>query len=202
MILTLDGERRALPDRTDSLAALLDASRSVLPDDHIIVSVRVNGEELVNDALATQLTTAVAADAQIDLESAPRGSVVAEALRGLLDRLAALEDYAPEFATKLRTRAASVCSGELNPFLECWQDVTRTLSDGGALLQRDLTALSGESLAEALAALSATLRDLRSAVDARDVVFIADILEYEQPAQLAQWRSALARIADQVERPD
>lgn len=201
MILTMDGERRALPDRTDSLAALLDASRDVLPADHIIVSVRVNGEELVNETLAAQLGAGVAPDAQVDLESAPRGVVVAEALRGLLDRLAALEDYAPELATRLRTRSATVFSGELNPFLECWQDVTRTLSDGGALLERDLTTLPAGNLSEALATLSTTLRDLRSALDARDVVFIADILEYEQPAQLAHWRAALASIADHIEQP-
>jgi len=68
------------------------------------------------------------------------------------------------------------------------------------LLERDLTVAecAGRPLREHLAELADRLRELRGACEARDVVWLGDLLTYEMPELCQRWQALLGELAGQL----
>lgn len=202
MIVTLDGQKLDQHGAfRGTLESLVERIRAELPGDQVLVAVSLGGRELVGDELNERLAGDLAADAQIDLESASPREIASAALRESADRLDLAADALSEVAADFQAGKGASATGGLSSLLAVWNTCQQTLGQAGALLNRDLTLeiYEGKSLNEQLGAVVETLRSLRDAVEARDNVLIADLIEYEMPDLCRRWHRILTTTADQIE---
>lgn len=203
MIVTLDGRKlEQLTTFRGTLEALVARARAELTDEQIIVAVTINGRELVGEELNRQLSSEVSNDVQVDLECAAPREIAAAALRESADRLELAAEAMSEVATDFQAGRFTAATGGLTSLLAVWNTCQQTLGQAGTLLHRDLTheLHDGETLIALLGKVAETLRSLRDAVEARDSVLIADLLEYEMPGLCQRWNRILQHLADEVER--
>jgi hypothetical protein len=145
----------------------------------------------------------VAGDAQVDLESAERAAVVSDALRGLAAEFGDAAERLAPIADRLSGGDVTGGVKEVGEFVQLWQTCYRTLAQCCELAGEDLTAREhdGQSLRAHLQGLVAKLNELRDALDARDMVLLADLLRYELPALCRTWQELLGGVAEQVAAP-
>lgn len=201
MIVTLDGERLAgefAPECT--LQALVDEVRRGLAKDALIVTVAVNGERLLDDELSERLTARPRPDDQIDLESGSAAALTADALRDVSDQIAEVGGFQKQIADDLNAGKVAEAVQRVGRFVQAWQSCQQTVAQSSRLLHRDLTQheYAGRPIGAYLDEVVEKLRELRDALDARDLVLAADLFHYEMPDLCETWRGLLANLADSI----
>jgi hypothetical protein len=201
MIVTLDGERLggSFP-AGGTLQALIDQVRGAHLGDRLVVSVAVDGRPLANQELGERLESPLERVEQIDLASADRWQLVADSLREVAEHLGEAGSEQAAIADQLQ--AGNVCEAitRFGEFLRVWQTCQQTILDCSNLLGQDLTALecAGRSVREHLDGLVDKLRELRDTFEARDMVLLADLVQYEMPDTCRVWQGVLNELADGV----
>jgi hypothetical protein len=201
MIVTLDGERLdGAFSNQGTLQALIDQVRRTRPEDSVIVTVAIDGEPLVGKELGERLERPVDQVTQVDLGSADRRQLAADALREVAAQLATVGDDQAAVAGELQAGNTSEAVGRFGKFLEAWQLCQRSILECSGLLGQDLTAVQcdGRSVREHLDGLADKLRELRDAFDARDTVLLADLIQYEVPDVCRGWHGIMKNLADSV----
>jgi len=202
MIVTLDGQRvneNFAPDAT--LEEVIDHIRSAPNNkDRLIISVSVNGQRLDDDQLQGRLNRPLEADAQVDLESGDPVTLVTSALRALADNFAEAEERLPDMADRLSAGDPDQAMRDVGDFIELWQITYRALAQSSGLIGRDLTASarSGRGVQESVQELVLKLTELREALEARDMVLLADLVRHELPPLAQSWSALLSELADEV----
>lgn len=201
MIVTLDGRRvqRDWPDGATLRAVVDDVRRSHLTD-RLIVSISLNGERFAEQDFEQRYASALAPDDQVDLESSDRTQIVVDVLRSVSEELDLSAESCGEIALGLTGGATAESIRQVAQFMSGWQLCRRALVECSQLLERDLTQLEhdGRAVSGHLDQLVEKLRDLRDALDARDLVRLADVIQYEMPELCATWRDLLEDLAGQV----
>ncbi len=204
MILTLDG-RRLEPELapTDTLQTVLDRVRADTDVDRLITSVTIDGQRLNATTLNAALGQPLSAAQQVDLQSADRVALVREVLGEVAAQFG-------ESGTRCEPIAAALSAGDMAAGLRSvgelvgtWQTCYRGIADCGNLLNRDLGAFEhdGQSVEAALTDLATKLNTLREALQARDMVLIADLVRYELAPLAEQWQALCTGLARQLEAP-
>lgn len=206
MLVTLNHAPLDRPVCSDSLAALLDDVRAQCPDDELIVSIAVNGEVLTDAVLAERLPAPLQPRDQVDLETGPRGRVVAEALRAVAEQVAAAGDDQRWAADRMSAGDFQGGMRQIGCLGQLLQTVSGTLQQSAALLRRDLSLCihEGRTVAEHLADLSQQLQALRQALLSRDAVLLGDMLHFDLPELCGTWAAVLRTLAEEAqpaERP-
>lgn len=200
MIVTLDGERlsESFPPSA-TLQALVDQLRPRLGQ-RLVVSLAVDGRELLDQELSDRLGRSVEGIRQVDLTSADRWQLAADVLREVAGRINDAGQQQSVVAELLR--AGNVAEGldQFGKSLEAWQTCHKAIAQCGGLLGQDLTALDceGRTVREHLADLAEKLRELRGAFEARDTVLLVDLVQYELPDLCHIWCGVLNDLANQV----
>jgi hypothetical protein len=202
MIVTMDGQRvdgELAPGM--ALRDVIDRARTELIPGRLVVSVAVNGVRLAEDELEIHLAQAVTEGDQIDLESGDPQTLAAEALRGVADEIAAAGRRAPQIADQLDRGESAEGVRQISELVQAWQMCNTAIVQCSGLVGCDLTQgqLDGQSMREGLTELVAKLRELRDALEARDLVLLADLLHYEVPAVCETWHGVLIALAAQVQ---
>jgi len=201
MFVTLDG-RRITREFTPgcTLQMLLDELRTELPGSRLIVSVAVDGQLCDEDELEKALPRPLEPDAQIDLESADRCAVAVAALRSVARELGDIRPRLAQLTEELQAGQIVEAVRQVGQLVQVWQRCRDVLLQSGSLRGCDLTELifSDRPLREHLLELAAKLRGIRDALDARDMVLLADLLHYEMPPLCQLWHDLLLAVADQI----
>lgn len=201
MIVTLDGERLtgSLPV-SGTLQTLIDGVRELRLGDRLVVSVAIDGQELLDQELSNRLDTPLDRVEQVDLASADRWQLAADAFREAAERLGESGQEQTAIADLLHAGNVSEAVKRFGGFLEAWQICQQTIGESSRLLVRDLTAVEcdGRAVREHLAGLAEKLRALREAFEARDMVLLADLVQYEMPETYQTWRRILTHLATAV----
>jgi hypothetical protein len=204
MIVTLDGQRLERPVAIGAtLQAIVDQVKDGLLKERLIVSVSVNGQTLGDADLNARLDRPIDGETQIDLESCDGPTLVGDTLRGLALHFEEARGQLPHIAERLSTGDVAAAISEVGDFTNLWQTCTRAIPQCSGLLNRDL-ALSecrGRHVKDYLTELVQKLTDLRAALEARDLVLLADLLRYELPALAETWQTLLIGLAEQVSSP-
>jgi hypothetical protein len=202
MIVTVDGERlrQDLP-RDATMQGVIDRVRAALPPDQLIVGVSRNGSDLCDAELAEHLPARLAEHEQVDLVTSDRYRVVAEALRDIGAHLEKVGGAQPELAGRLSTGDTVEAINQFSEFVRTWQACQQALIEGSALVGADLTQLTfdGRAVGQFVDELRDKLRELRDALEARDLVLLADMMHFELGPLCQTWRGLLEHIADAVE---
>lgn len=201
MSIMLDGAvLPAAPTEGSTLAAALETARRHCPPQRLIVGVTVNGTHHAGDSLESRLVTAVAAEDRIECVTADRAELVRDALLDLADRAQGLGDDVPEIAADLNGGRTAEAMTALGEFIAAWQVSWQALEQCGQVVGWDLLGIDfgGLSVREHIDALSAKLRELHDALQARDFVLVADLAHYELPVLCQTWRDLYTALAESL----
>lgn len=201
MTVSLDGRPvPRQPDDGQTLQGVIDAARADLGRERLIVTVMRNGRALVNDDLSTALDSTVAPSERIELSSADRYELAAAALEEIAHQLGEVGREQEAIARQLTSGQTAPAIERFSGFVTVWQTCQQTVLSCGSVLEADLTAQphEGRPIREHLTDLAARLRELRDAFEARDMVLLADLLQYELPQLCGFWRDLLNRLAARV----
>lgn len=203
MIVTLDGRRITQPPAPGgTLRTLIDQVRADLPPNRLVANVARNGQPLVDRELEEWLTRPLSAADRVDLTTADRWELAADALRDVAERIGEAGPQQVELAGQLNRGQAAEAVARFSEFVSSFQACQQAIAQSSALLERDLTAETYEDRAirAHLEELATRLREVRDALEARDYVLLADLLHYELPATCQTWTRLLHELADSVER--
>jgi hypothetical protein len=201
MIVTLDGERvnrTFAPDAT--LQGVLDQVRPDLRAGRLFVAVAIDGRECTQPQLEELLSKPVEADSQVDLESGDRVGLAVTALRCVSDELGEAGQRQEQVAGLLHAGQVAEAIRRVGEVVQTWQTARDVVVQCGGLIERDLTAeqFQGRSVDEWLLELIERLRELRDALDARDMVILGDLMQYEMPGLCSTWHDLLNSLADDI----
>lgn len=164
----------------------------------MIVLVKVDGVELVEDELAERLVCPLAGDEAIDLESATPQEVAGGALRVIASSLRSAGDALPGLAdlSEGDSRRGEALSG----YLEVWRNCQEAINGVAELLARDVGSLTAEdgALVDHMPELADRLRELRDAFLAGDAVLLNDLLRYDWPDLSRLWADRLESVAGEI----
>ena len=198
MLLTMNGQQSVLKVRTESLEALLEDVRASCPADELIVSIAWNGQPLDQEGLQSRLHLPIDADVQIDLDTAPRHVTVADALRSAAADLQAAAEEQRSGAADLATGSTGEGMARIQELPALLQMCSQAIESSSELLGQNLleVVIHGAPVAARLAELHEQLQQLRSALVARDMVSLGDLLQVELPQACETWAEALNHLAD------
>ena len=200
MIVTVDGVRLGGPFPSHTLQALIDEVRQTHLGDRLVVSVMLDGQQLLDQELSERLSGSVGEVNHAELISADPRELVSTALRETAGQLALAADDQPAVADRLRSGEMSEATAGFGEFLQVWQTCQRTIGDCSRLLGQDLTTMQsgGKSIREHLDGLVDKLRQLRDAFEARDTVLLSDLFQYEMPETCRHWQQLLDDLATSI----
>ncbi len=204
MLVTLDGDRVQADFAPGvTLALVVERVAAGLPAERRVVAAALNGESLSAAALDDRLAQPLTVGDQIDLESAAPAELVREALHDSAVRVAAAAELHRTAADCLNGGRTVEALGHLREIMGAWQQAQQSIWQGSGLLQRDLTAIcyDDQTIAEHIRTLSDRLRAVRDALDAHDLVSLADLTYYEFPELCEHWRGLLSALALEVAGP-
>lgn len=204
MIVTLDGQR--LDGNFTSATTLAELIQSVRTDHapgRLLTGVAVDGRALDADSIEVFLPQALTADAQIDFDSGEPVTVAAEAMRAIAVQIGVAGAAQADIATALDDGRVASGLAQLAEFIKMWQTVKTALQECATLLGQDLFTLvvGGQPLQDHLTDLVVQLTAVRDALDARDLVYLGDLVHYELPPLCQHWQTLLNDLADRMLSP-
>jgi len=202
MIITLDG--RPLPAASPpaaTLQGLIHGVRETHAGGRLIVSVRVNGQELLGPELGQALAGPISQADRVDLVSAERQDIVADALRELAAQMSQAAAVSTQVGELLAAGRGPAAIERFGDFLRFWQTCRQAIAECGQVLGRDVTPerIGGRTIDEHLRELAGRLRELRDALEARDLVLLGDLVRYELPPLCDGWHGLLTDLAEAID---
>jgi len=183
-----------------TLADALAWAQSQLPPGRVITKIELDGQSLEGAALALARPTQLG-ERPLSLGTADRK----ELSLSLLGRLAALIEWlAPqhkEVAALLEKGDSAAAFERLGRLFGYWQQIQEAYAGLAKLNDITLTTLpvrelTGEAILDEFCR---QLSEMQSALQNRDLVMLADILQYEMDGAVANWISLLASTLAIVE---
>ncbi len=200
MIVTLDDQRLRTTFAPDCTLQMLVEQVRAQHDNRLIVSIAVNGQRLADDDLDASLPQPLALDSQIDLESGDTRQVVGDALRELAQQFEDAGQRHGEIAERLVAGDAAGAVQDIGRYIGLWQTCQRVLVQCSGLLGRNLTRCEHDHrpVHVWLNEVVKRLAEIRDALEARDMVLLADLVRYELPGLCQTWQALLNDLAKQV----
>ena len=195
MRVFLDGQTISIPNgEGGSVATAIAVARAVAgAQGRVIIDVRVDGERLDDEALESP-SDKPAGDIEFKCISADPRQLVAESFADVSRALEGARPVQREAAESLQTGQLDAAFEQLAGALEVWDAVHRVTEQGPALLGVPLSSLDTEGskgVERDLAALSATLQQVKDAVGGQDWSTLADLLTHELDSAADQWSRRL-----------
>lgn len=187
----VDEQQQPIPaDVAATLADVIEQVRASMRDaDRLIVSIARDGRELNEEELTASLTLPAASMGRIDMLTRPARDVAGEVFDhavALFDATQAPTAEAVELLAQGHTvRAMEILAGNLRS----WQTAHESVLHVVRLLSLEMDAAAVERF-------RSTLSDVKDALINRDFVALGDLLQYEAPAAIQQWRDAVAGMSD------
>lgn len=201
MIVTLDGRRLPLEFAdSETLRTILDRVKAEHLANRLVVEVSLNGARLVDQALSDRLDEPAGASDQIDLGSDDLASLIQSALATMAEHLSLAGDAHRDVAESLQSGRTGEAVSMFSQVLAIWQNCRTTIVECSRLSGQDWTSkeFDGRTLAAHLNELTARLREIRDAFEARDYVLLGDLLLYEMPEVCMTWASIFRRLAEET----
>ncbi len=161
----------------------------------LIVDVSVDGTHWTQSELASA-TSLDGAAAVVRLTSAEPAQLVAAVFTDAIDSLGDADDLQREAAELLQSDQHTIALDKLEQAISIWQSVQQAIVQGSHLMELDLNeiAVNDTPISVSIQRLGERLRFVRSALEERDQIGLADNLLYEFPEVVDEWRSILTHL--------
>lgn len=201
MIVTLDGEKLNQTFESDeTLQGVIETVRQVHLENRMVVGVTIDGETCTDQILNERLEQQISDLNQLDLETGDPKTIAADAFRMVAKDMADVGRDQVNIADEINAGNIAKAVTRIGEFVKAWHAVRQVIVQTSTLLQRDLTEFEyeGQPLKEHLAGLVGQLNEIKAALDAKDMVLLADLLHFEVPPLCELWTNMLNAIADEI----
>jgi hypothetical protein len=196
---------RRVDDALAAGATVEDAVRlvqsSVCSADRMVVGLRCDGRDIPADAMPDTLGKPANSFERLDVITGGRAELVADAMARASTCLSETEGSCRRVA-ELLTEAKTVEAAEmLGDCLRIWQQIYDAVGKSIEALQLDpeRTTINDESLMDLIGKPKNVLLQIKSALQARDHVLLADILQYEFQEVTKSWHDLIAGLRRETE---
>lgn len=164
-------------------------------DRRLVVHVLLDGAE-PDLSQVGRLRAAPLAGHTLFIETAEPREVALDVLADVDAGLDDADRLKAEVVEHLQSNAPAAAMERLSGCLTAWNAARESIEKTTQLLRIDVEGirLDDRTLAESLAAFAGQLRQVRSALEARDYVALADVLAYEMTRTTDEWRQAVAVV--------
>ncbi len=189
MPVTIDGQSVETAGNPRDLRSLLaDITARIEPQGRMIVEVSIDGQPVAGKSLEERQASDVSG-AQVSLTTAHRGQFVAATLEEVRAALSATRLTHAQAADMLRKDDMTSAMQHVSRLVEVWQQTQTAVLQSVQLLRLEPAKLlsEGRSLEAHAAALLEQLKSMRTALQGRDTLGLADALAYEWPLTITRW---------------
>ena len=186
-------------------ALLAEVNRAMSERDRVVVAILCNDQEVNADALPKALATPLSEFQRVELRSQPAGEVaraVLDQASGLLEETEREQPGIVEMLNEGNTvRGMELLAGSFRLWLQAHEAVLGAIRLGSVPL--DDVRVDGTPSVDIVNGLKDKLEQIKEALEARDYVMLADILQYELPETLQTWKSLIGQLHQVIspERP-
>jgi hypothetical protein len=180
---------------------VIEQAKTRLPSEQrMLVAIRCDGQEVPSERLEDVLASPIDAYAKVELATTSRQQLAIDALEGaaaLFGETSGMTGDVVELLSQGQTARAMKLLGEC---LEAWNQAGDTVRRTAQLLSLDLDTMQVEQqpLPELFGVLREQLNGIKEAIEGRDYVLLADILQYELPQTAQQWERMIRAVRDRV----
>jgi len=173
--------------------ALQTVQSDLTPPDKLIVAFKCDGKEVLGETMAETLSTPVASLRRLEVFTSTKEALVIEAMNQATASLDDAEAECHRIAGLLTEGRTTDGIGALGQCLTVWQQIHDAVSKSVCMLEVDLDAAlaEGDRLADLIAKPRDVLVQIKQALQAKDHVLLADILEYEFQDVTQQWHAVV-----------
>ncbi len=167
----------------------------------LVVNIHCDGQPLPEEDMEQMLARPIAQYETLELITQPLGPLVAGTLAEASARLAEADQARGQIAELLTQGNWEPAFQQLQSLFGAWRQVQEAVLLSSQALNAPLDELRVEdrSVIEVFDLFKKLLGELKEAMVARDLVLVADILQYEFEQPFACWRSLLEQLGKRAE---
>ena len=194
------------PDATLGVA-LATVQESHIAEDHVVSAVWIDGEPLTAERLSTWKDRPVSDFSEARIDAPLRNTLASEGLRMIAQGLGETAEQREQIVDDICQGRTSDAMTKLTTYLDVWNTTQQTTASVCRLLCLDVDTACSDSppadlpnearlIGERIGQLTSQLQELKSALQASDLVLVGDILDYEFGNITENWREMLEKLAD------
>lgn len=212
MRLLLNGRELSgvLPGDATLGVALLEVQKHHISEDEVIAAVAIDGQPLTAERLSDWKDRPVSEFSETHIEAPLRKLLAADGLRVLSEGLRESQSTRLEIVEGVSQGRTGEAMERLSVYIGTWDIAQKSMSSACRLLDFDIDGidrtgdLSGYpaevcAMLEGVGRLTDQLQEVKSALEASDLVLLGDILDYEFGEITDQWCSMLDSLAGHFE---
>ena len=210
MKLLVNGEdvNNSLPENATLADALQAIEDNNVAESEVITSVLVDGEPLTAERLSIWKGRSVDEFGEANVEIKSRSSFAAEALQLIADRLLESSSQRDQIVELLSRGRSGEAVQMLPGYLQTWDAVQQNLAGAARLMNIEIESLEifdnsnpsspqSQPVSEQITLLAEQLGQVKSAIEAGDLVLLGDIIDYEFSTLTDTWHNLLLQLAAQ-----
>ncbi len=181
--------------------ALRHLQSTVCPPDYMVIGLQCDGSEVPAGAMAETLQKPASSFDKLEVFTCTKDALVVDAMTQALACLDDTEEACGRAAQFLTEGATTKATETLGECLRTWMQIHEAMGKSIEMLQIDVeqATVNDKRLIELIVKPKETLLQVKEALQARDYVLLADILQYEFPEVLEQWRALLGKLKREAE---
>jgi len=212
-LLLNDEELTAAVSQDATLGATLATVQQChIAEDHVISAVWVDGEQLTAERLSIWKDRPVGDFSETRIDAPLRNALAADGLRMIAQGLTDSANQREQIVDDICQGRAADAMAKLTSYLDVWNTTQQSTASVCSLLELDVDTAGLESpsadppvepqlIGEKIDQLADQLQELKSALEANDLVLVGDILDYEFGEITENWREMLEKMAGQFDSP-
>lgn len=181
--------------------ALRHIQSDLCPPGKMVIGLRCDGEDVRSDAMAATLCKPACAFERLDVFTDTKGMLVVEAMTqaaASLDQTEAGCRRVAELLTEGKTAEGIETLGEC---VGAWQQIHEAVSKSIQMLELDVenTTVNDQRLVDMISRPKEALLQIKEALQSKDHVLLADVLQYELNDVTGQWHEIIAELRERAE---
>ncbi len=197
-----------LDELTISEGTLEEAVRTVQNDwcapGQLVINLRCDGRDVPAGQMTEILNKSVSDFNRLEVYTGAPGDLVRDAMEQALNALANTAETNQAVADQLTQGQIGEAVEMLAQNLHIWQQIHEALAKSVQMLNidADKITIEGKSLTEAIGKPKDLLLQIKDALEGRDYVLLADVLQYEFADVSKQWEAILKEVRVYAEHAD
>jgi len=186
-------------------AALLTVQDQKIGEDEVISQIVIDGEPLTADLLSQWKDRPIGEFGETRIEAPRRRDYTIASLKTLSEALSESVSQREEISDLISRGQTGPALQKLGGYLRFWEATQQSLGCAARLLKVDLRQFEyfeggqARTAAETIGNLTGQLREMKSALEAGDLVLLGDILDYEFGTITSTWQNLIEQLADRCE---
>ena len=188
-------------DAQTTVGDVVEQVKTQLPtQQRMLVAIRCDGQEVASEKLEDVLASPIGSYAKVELATTSPRQLAVDALEGAAALFGETSGMTREVVELLNQGQTPRAMKLLGSCLDAWNQAGDSVRRTAQLLSLDLDTMQVEQqpLPELFDVLREQLTGVKEAIEGRDYVLLADILQYELPQTAERWERMIHAVRDRV----